>query len=159
MLLSAGDNYHAMGCYQFDNRYGLQDFLVACYNYSPTRYSMFAWLKGRKRGYLEHEALRLEQEGLNRHGEEAERFVVRRVPSEPRGILAPAGRLVLPGIRRVRAAPVQQQRAQLQYGQPKRLLKGLVSGICNLFGSGGMQFFVGGTLYGKHYNGAVSLAR
>lgn len=30
MLLSAGDNYHAMGCYQFDNRYGLQDFLVAC---------------------------------------------------------------------------------------------------------------------------------
>ena len=29
MLLSAGDNYHAMGCYQFDNRYGLQDFLVA----------------------------------------------------------------------------------------------------------------------------------
>ena len=30
----------------------------------------------------------------------------------------------------------------------------MVSGICNLFGSGGMQFFVGGTLYGKHYDGA-----
>ena len=79
--------------------------------------------EGRKRGYLEREALRLEQEGLNRHGEEAEQFVVRRVPGESRGILAPAGRLVLPGIRRVRAAPVQQQRAQLQYGQPKRLHK------------------------------------
>ena len=37
LTLSAGDNYHAMGCYQFDNRYGLQDFLIACYNYSPER--------------------------------------------------------------------------------------------------------------------------
>ena len=45
LTLSAGDNYHAMGCYQFDNRYGLQDFLIACYNYSPERYSMLAWLK------------------------------------------------------------------------------------------------------------------
>ena len=45
LTLSAGDNYHAMGCYQFDNRYGLQDFLIACYNYSPEHYSMLAWLK------------------------------------------------------------------------------------------------------------------
>lgn len=40
--LSAGDGYHAMGAYQFDNRYGLGTFLHACYNYDPAKYSMFA---------------------------------------------------------------------------------------------------------------------
>lgn len=36
--LSSGDNYHAMGYYQFDNRYGLGTFLQAVYNYNPTKY-------------------------------------------------------------------------------------------------------------------------
>lgn len=42
--LSWGDGYHAMGYYQFDNRYSLKGFLVACYNYDPVRYSMFGWV-------------------------------------------------------------------------------------------------------------------
>lgn len=42
--LSRGDGYHAMGYYQFDNRYALKSFLVACYNYNPTTYSMFGWV-------------------------------------------------------------------------------------------------------------------
>ena len=37
--LSSGDNYHAMGYFQFDNRYGLGDFLKAVYEYSPQTYS------------------------------------------------------------------------------------------------------------------------
>lgn len=37
--LSYGDGYHAMGYYQFDNRYGLGNFLEAVYNYNPTKYS------------------------------------------------------------------------------------------------------------------------
>ena len=32
---SYGDGYHALGFYQFDHRYGLQNFLIACYNYDP----------------------------------------------------------------------------------------------------------------------------
>lgn len=39
---SYGDGYHAMGYYQFDHRYGLKNFLLACYNYNPSKYSMFA---------------------------------------------------------------------------------------------------------------------
>ena len=39
---SAGDGYHALGYYQFDHRYGLRDFLLACYNYNPVKYAMFA---------------------------------------------------------------------------------------------------------------------
>lgn len=37
--LSSGDGYHAMGYFQFDNRYGLGNFLKAVYNYNPSRYS------------------------------------------------------------------------------------------------------------------------
>lgn len=39
---SSGDGYHALGYYQFDHRYGLRDFLLACYNYDPVKYAMFA---------------------------------------------------------------------------------------------------------------------
>ena len=37
--LSSGDGYHAMGYFQFDNRYGLGSFLKAVYNYNPSSYS------------------------------------------------------------------------------------------------------------------------
>ena len=37
--LSSGDGYHAMGYFQFDNRYGLGSFLKAVYNYSPSTYT------------------------------------------------------------------------------------------------------------------------
>ena len=37
--LSSGDGYHAMGYFQFDNRYGLGGFLEAVYNYNPSKYS------------------------------------------------------------------------------------------------------------------------
>ena len=38
-VLSSGDGYHAMGYFQFDNRYGLGSFLKAVYNYNPSTYS------------------------------------------------------------------------------------------------------------------------
>ena len=37
--LSSGDGYHAMGYFQFDNRYGLGSFLKAVYNYNSSTYS------------------------------------------------------------------------------------------------------------------------
>lgn len=37
--LSAGDGYHAMGYFQFDNRYGLGNFLKAVYSYNSSTYS------------------------------------------------------------------------------------------------------------------------
>lgn len=36
--LSSGDGYHAMGYFQFDNRYGLGSFLEAVYQYNPSKY-------------------------------------------------------------------------------------------------------------------------
>ena len=37
--LSSGDGYHAMGYFQFDNRYGLGSFLKAVYDYNPSKYA------------------------------------------------------------------------------------------------------------------------
>ncbi len=37
--LSYYDGYHAMGAFQFDNRYGLGTFLKLVYQYNPTRYA------------------------------------------------------------------------------------------------------------------------
>lgn len=39
--LSSGDGFHAVGYYQFDNRYGLLDFIRVVYAYDPSKYSMF----------------------------------------------------------------------------------------------------------------------
>lgn len=39
--LSSGDGFHAVGYYQFDNRFGLLDFIRAVYAYDPSKYSMF----------------------------------------------------------------------------------------------------------------------
>ena len=42
--LSWGDGYHAMGYYQFDNRYSLKSFISYCYNFDPVKYRMFSWV-------------------------------------------------------------------------------------------------------------------
>ena len=42
--LSWGDGYHAMGYYQFDNRYSLKSSISYCYNFDPVKYRMFSWV-------------------------------------------------------------------------------------------------------------------
>lgn len=45
--LSYGDGYHALGYFQFDNRYDLGTFLEAVYNYDPSKYSALALIGSR----------------------------------------------------------------------------------------------------------------
>lgn len=45
--LSWGDGYHAMGYFQFDNRYDLGPFLQAAYSYNPSKYSSLAIIGSR----------------------------------------------------------------------------------------------------------------
>lgn len=45
--LSSGDGYHAMGYFQFDNRYGLGSFLKAVYRYNPSKYKALKVIGGR----------------------------------------------------------------------------------------------------------------
>lgn len=45
--LSWGDGYHALGYFQFDNRYDLGSFLQASYYYNPSKYSCLAIIGSR----------------------------------------------------------------------------------------------------------------
>ena len=45
--LSWGDGYHALGYFQFDNRYDLGSFLQAVYYYNPSKYSCLAIIGSR----------------------------------------------------------------------------------------------------------------
>ncbi len=45
--LSWGDGYHALGYFQFDNRYDLGSFLQAAYYYNPSKYSCLAIIGSR----------------------------------------------------------------------------------------------------------------
>ena len=172
LTLSSGDNYHAMGCYQFDNRYGLQDFLIACYNYDPNTFSMLAWLRS------ENVSLAYEQnaDGTYKRDENGSR-IYRKLYDKSAGTFTSMGAKLNESWRAAyKADPELFSRLQdgwfyqeyvefaislcnnsshnFNMDNRRDCVKGLVSGICNLFGPGGMQFFVGGTLYGTHYDGA-----
>lgn len=55
---SSGDGYHAMGYYQFDNRYDLQTFLSYCYGKDNAKYAMFApYLKMNKKDLANNKGL------------------------------------------------------------------------------------------------------
>ncbi len=45
--LSYGDDYNALGCFQFDHRYDLGSFLQAVYNYNPSKYSVLSIIGSR----------------------------------------------------------------------------------------------------------------
>lgn len=45
--LSRGDGYHALGYFQFDNRYDLGSFLQSVYYYNPSKYSCLAIIGSR----------------------------------------------------------------------------------------------------------------
>ena len=154
MLLSAGDNYHAMGCYQFDNRYGLQDFLVACYNYSPTRYSMFAWLKDSSVDISNVKLYDSSKKALTDTGKRLNDSWSAAYQANPEEFSRLQDGWFYQEYVEYALRLCNNSAHNFNMDNRSDCVKGLVSGICNLFGSGGMQFFVGGTLYGKHYDGA-----
>ena len=154
MLLSAGDNYHAMGCYQFDNRYGLQDFLVACYNYSPTRYSMFAWLKDASVDISNVKLYDSSKKALTDTGKRLNNSWSAAYQANPEEFSRLQDGWFYQEYVEYALRLCNNSAHNFNMDSRSDCIKGLVSGICNLFGSGGMQFFVGGTLYGKHYDGA-----
>ena len=154
MLLSAGDNYHAMGCYQFDNRYGLQDFLVSCYNYSPTRYSMFAWLKDASVDISSVKLYDSSKKALTDTGKRLNDSWSAAYQANPEEFSRLQDGWFYQEYVEYALRLCNNSAHNFNMDNRRDCVKGLVSGICNLFGSGGMQFFVGGTLYGKHYDGA-----
>ena len=142
---SWGDGYHAVGYYQFDIRYGLYDFMMACYEYNPTRYSMFAQFEGKKSSIQATDGL----SALGRKIETAWHAAYDKAPQN--------------------FSNLQDAWAYKQYYQPaydylleergidlnnySDCVKGLCWGMSNLFGTGGWCKFVGGYSSGYDWDG------
>lgn len=148
---SWGDGYHAVGYYQFDNRYSLQPFLEYCYEYDPARYAMFAFVTDPD----------VDIDGSAMYDYDA-------------GALTPLGQRIEDAWHAAYAAysgefaALQDTYAYNNYyvvaenylasqgidiSGRADCVKGLCWGVCNLFGSGGWRQFVGGSFGGTHYEG------
>lgn len=146
--LSWGDGYHAMGYYQFDNRYGLDEFLVSCYNYDPDTYSMFKWvLTTDITGNLYNSSTgKLTSIGtkLNSSWHAAYK-------ADPAGFAALQDNWAY----KEYYLPAENYLKSLGIDISERAdcVKGLVWGMSNLFGTGGWRKFVGGYTSGYDWSG------
>lgn len=143
--LSYGDGYNAMGYYQFDRRYALMPFIQQVYSYNSTKYAM---LKAP-----------LAQRDMLANPSYAMYDYVTRQLTAPAQILNEAWHAAYAADPAEFAAlqdayaynnyylPVQSMLSN-SYGVDVRdradCVKGLVWGMCNLFGQGGVQKFFNG---------------
>ena len=148
---SYGDGYHAMGYYQFDHRYGLKNFLLACYNYNPSKYSMFAQFANVSDAQFKAEnairsngAFTALGNSLNRAWKDAyaaDSYEFSRLQDDwaYTSYYLPAERyLASRGI---------------DISNRNDAVKGLCWGLSNLFGQSGWRKFVGGVSDGYDWNG------
>ena len=146
--LSAGDGYHAMGYYQFDNRHGLGNFLISCYQYDPATYSMFSWVSGVN---ITGDLYDYNTGTLNAIGQRLNDSWHAAYAADPAGFSALQDswayqQYYLPAERYLQSIGIDiSQRADC--------VKGLVWGMSNLFGTTGWKKFVGGVSDGYDWNG------
>lgn len=143
--LSYGDGYNAMGYYQFDRRYSLLPFIQQAYSYNPTKYSMF-------------EAVLAQRDLLSSPSYSMYDDATRQLTA-PAQLLNDAWHAAYAADPSEFSAlqdayaynnyylPVQSSLLNT-YGVDVRnradCVKGLVWGMCNLFGQGGVQKFFRG---------------
>ena len=167
---SSGDGYNAMGYYQFDRRYGLQNFIVACYEYDPVTFAMFEpYAEIGEDGYYVTSIKKMtirEQvvTGVDEDGEEIKEW---RFTEEAAAVNAAwkAAYEADP----VAFSGLQDAWAYKQYYLPAYnyllsyhgidlneradCVKGLCWGMSSLFGSSGWRKFVGGVSDGYDWDG------
>ena len=149
--LSSGDGFHAVGYYQFDNRYGLLDFIRAVYAYDPAKYSMFEQFNYiadstfkadnamRQNGQFTALGVALNSSWKAAYAADAEEFSRLQDGWEYIKYIEPAlDYLDSRGIDIYSRADVVQ---------------GLCASLCNLFGPSGWHKFVGGYSDGYDWNG------
>ena len=145
---SYGDGYNAMGYYQFDRRYSLVPFIESVYSFNPTKYAMFKDVVARGDELKSAPIYDAASKTLTEIGRMANDAWHLAYATDP-----------------VEFAALQDSYSFNNYYKPvERLLKssygidisaradcvkGLVWGMCNLFGSGGVQkFFAAASLDG-----------
>lgn len=155
--LSYGDGYNAMGYYQFDRRYALVPFITAVYNYNPTKYAMFEEV------IAQGDTIINGAQDPSYPDDPSKKVNPFRDSSSQDG-LSDLGRLVNNAWHAAYEADSAEFSAlqdsyayENYYKQAERIfrnyygitidnradaVRGLAWGMCNLFGSGGMQKFI-----------------
>ena len=149
--LSSGDGFHAVGYYQFDNRYGLLDFIRAVYAYDPSKYSMFEQFSYiadstfkadnamRQNGQFTALGVALNSSWKAAYAADAEEFSRLQDGWEYIKYIEPA-------------LDYLDSRGIDIYGRADAV-QGLCASLCNLFGPSGWHKFVGGYSDGYDWNG------
>lgn len=138
--LSYGDGYNAMGYYQFDRRYSLLPFIQQVRDYNPSKYAMFdAVLE--QRGVLTNGAVSLYDSAakkLTRAGQVLNNAWHAAYAADPVEFSALQDSYAYSSY----YLPVEKM-LRSSYGveisNRADCVKGLVWGMCNLFGQGGVQ--------------------
>lgn len=149
--LSSGDGFHAVGYYQFDNRYGLLDFIRAVYAYDPSKYSMFEQFNYiadstfkadnamRQNGQFTALGVALNSSWKAAYAADAEEFSRLQDGWEYIKYIEPA-------------LDYLDSRGIGIYSRADAV-QGLCASLCNLFGPSGWHKFVGGYSDGYDWNG------
>lgn len=149
--LSSGDGFHAVGYYQFDNRYGLLDFIRAVYAYNPSKYSMFEQFNSvadstfkadnamRQNGQFTALGVALNSSWKAAYAADAEEFSRLQDGWEYIKYIEPA-------------LDYLDSRGIDIYSRADAV-QGLCASLCNLFGPSGWHKFVGGYSDGYDWNG------
>lgn len=149
--LSSGDGFHAVGYYQFDNRYGLLDFIRAVYAYDPSKYSMFEQFNYiadstfkadnamRQNGQFTALGVALNSSWKSAYAADAEEFSRLQDGWEYIKYIEPA-------------LDYLDSRGIDIYSRADAV-QGLCASLCNLFGPSGWHKFVGGYSDGYDWNG------
>ena len=149
--LSSGDGFHAVGYYQFDNRYGLLDFIRAVYAYDPSKYSMFEQFNYiadstfkadnamRQNGQFTALGVALNSSWKAAYAVDAEEFSRLQDGWEYIKYIEPA-------------LDYLDSRGIDIYSRADAV-QGLCASLCNLFGPSGWHKFVGGYSDGYDWNG------
>ena len=149
--LSSGDGFHAVGYYQFDNRYGLLDFVRAVYAYDPSKYSMFEQFNYiadstfkadnamRQNGQFTALGVALNSSWKAAYAADAEEFSRLQDGWEYIKYIEPA-------------LDYLDSRGIDIYSRADAV-QGLCASLCNLFGPSGWHKFVGGYSDGYDWNG------
>lgn len=141
--LSYGDGYNAMGYYQLDRRYGLMAFLQQVYAYNPTKYSMLKGVLG-KAELISNSAVSMydyNSRQLTAVAQELNEAWHAAYAADPAEFSALQDSYAY----NTYYLPVQSILLN-SYGVDIRdradCVKGLVWGMCNLFGSGGVRNYL-----------------
>ena len=154
--LSSGDGYNAMGYYQFDRRYDLQDFIIACYSYDSVAYAAFEPFTDEEIVDLSTVAIRVKNEetGKNEFTEIAKALNAAWKSAYESNPVEFAGLQDAWAYKKY-YLPAENYLASrgIDISDRADCVKGLCWGLNNLFGSSGWRKFVGGVSDGYDWDG------